>query len=139
LAFTFVIFDIRVDFQALGIQIIQTQATSFNSKCKSLSSEISQSSAKAGACLVEVVKCAFQKPHLQPLTTSNFKLFSFKSAKISQEFASFTIVQTGTFKTKSKASFQCIQFVHQDSQSSAFKIFLCLYSERVFKFSSVIK
>jgi hypothetical protein len=45
-----------VDFPELGIQIIQISATSFNSKCKSISCEISQSSAKAGACLVEEVK-----------------------------------------------------------------------------------
>jgi len=45
-------FQISVDFQALGTQIIQISATNFNSNCKSLSSKTSQSSAKAGACLV---------------------------------------------------------------------------------------
>jgi hypothetical protein len=46
----------KVDFQALGTQIIQISATSFNSRLKSFSSTISQISAKAGACLVDEQK-----------------------------------------------------------------------------------
>ncbi|MDR3150284.1 MAG: hypothetical protein LBU14_01295 [Candidatus Peribacteria bacterium] len=106
----------KVDFPTLGIQIIQTSATSFNSKCKSLSSLISPNSAKAGACLVELVKCAFQKPPFHHLTTRSFKLFSSKSAITLSVPEFFTIVQIGTFKIKSGASFQCIQLVHQFSQ-----------------------
>jgi hypothetical protein len=47
-----VTFQIKVDFQALGTQIIQISATSFNSNNKSFSSFTSHNSAKAGACLV---------------------------------------------------------------------------------------
>jgi hypothetical protein len=48
--------QIRVDFQALGIPIIPMSATNFSSKIISFCSQISQSSAKLGACLVEDVK-----------------------------------------------------------------------------------
>ena len=58
--FTFVIDFISVDFHALGIQIIQISATSFNSNCTVFSSHTSHISAKAGACLVEDAKWAFQ-------------------------------------------------------------------------------
>jgi hypothetical protein len=60
-------------------------------------------------------------------------LFLFKSAINSQLFASFTIVQTGTFNTKSGAFAQAQVFVHHFIQGSAFKTFLCLYSDSVFK------
>jgi hypothetical protein len=47
---------IKLDFQALGTQIIHISATNFNSRCKSISSQTSHISAKEGACLVEEVK-----------------------------------------------------------------------------------
>jgi|GEM_PF-1077179 hypothetical protein len=58
---------------------------------------------------------------------------------ISQVLASFTIVQTGTFNINSGALAQCIFDAQPASQDCAFNTFLCLYSERVFKFGSVNK
>ncbi|MBT3726419.1 hypothetical protein HOG21_01620 [bacterium] len=83
--------------------MIQISATSFNSRCKSLSSTTSHNSAKAGACLIDEQKCEFQNPHFHHLATNNFTLCSDKSAIISIVLASFTIVHTGTFKIKSGA------------------------------------
>jgi len=50
---------IRLDFQADGIPIIPTSATSLSSRSKSFSSAISHNSANPGACLVEETKWAF--------------------------------------------------------------------------------
>gem|GEM_PF-1000091 len=132
-----VTFQINVDFPAEGIPIIQISATSFNSKTTSFSSHISPISAKLGACLVEVVKCAFQKPHLHHWQIRNLVLFSERSIIISPVLAFFTIVPTGTKIIKSSHPAHCIRLVPHFSPSSAFKNFLCLKSERVLIFDVV--
>jgi len=91
----------RVDFPALGTPMIPISATSFSSRNKSCSSGISPSSANAGACLVELVKWAFQKPPLQPEAISTFIPFVLISTISSIVSLFRTSVQTGTFKIRS--------------------------------------
>ena len=114
-------------------------ATSLSSRCKSLSSTTSQSSANAGACLVLEQKCAFQKPHFHHFATNSFILWSLKSERTSHDTSSLTIVHTGTCNTKSGAFAPCINCFPPRSHFSALSTFLCIYSERVLIFSFVCR
>jgi len=104
--------------------MIQISATSFNSKCRSFSCTQSQSSAKAGACLVEEQKWAFQNHHLPHLHIKYERLFLSKSTIISIVLGSFIIVQTGTFKIRSFQLAPCIVLVPQFSHFIALMTFL---------------
>jgi hypothetical protein len=68
-----------------------------------LVSTTSPNSAKAGACLVDEQKWAFQKPPFPHFATNNLVFSSERSAIISHESSSRTIVPTGTFKIRSGA------------------------------------
>ena len=122
----------NVDFQAFGRPTIPTSATNLSSIWTLYSSPRSQSSAKAGACRVADVKCAFPYPprphrHKRCLCPENTK-----SQRMSPVFTSFTIVPTGTFTIRSSHHLPVISFVPPRSPSSAWIFFRWRKSESVF-------